>query len=44
VLILPFRTVVLVVLVFLHNRVFWLPDALPNREEGEPDPHLLSSV
>jgi hypothetical protein len=29
--------VVSVVLLFLHNRVFWLPNALPNREEGEPN-------
>jgi hypothetical protein len=27
----------LVVLLFLHNRVFWLPNPLPNREEGEPN-------
>jgi hypothetical protein len=37
VLILPFRTVVPVVLPFLRNRVFWLPAARPNREEGEPN-------
>lgn len=36
-LILPFRTVVALVLLYLHNRVFWLPKALPNREEGEPN-------
>jgi len=23
----------------LLNRGFWLPEALPNREEGEPNPH-----
>jgi hypothetical protein len=28
---------VLVVLYFGHNRVFRLPKALPNREEGEPN-------
>lgn len=30
---------VLVLLLFLHNCGFWLPKALPNREEGEPQPH-----
>jgi len=25
-----------------HNRVFWLPKALPNREEGEPNRTLFS--
>jgi hypothetical protein len=37
VLILPFGAVVSRLHLFLHNRAFWLPKALPNREEGEPN-------